>query len=81
MLKCGLWKTGCRRLPTTAASSMIPYNLLNDTLGNARHNFLAAEAKRIRDMVAGKVLEEVIVKAKTKSPIQVLDEKYTSGFF
>lgn len=32
-------------------------------------------------MVEGKVLEEVVVKAKTKSPIQVLDEKYTSGLF
>jgi len=72
------------RLPprsNSAVSSMIPYNLLNDTSGNARHNFLAAEAKRIRDMVEGKELEAVIVRAKTRSPIQVLDDKYTSGFF
>jgi len=29
----------------------------------------------------GKVLEEVIVKSKTKSPVQILDEKYASGLF
>ena len=62
----------------TASSTMFPFI---DTTGNYRHYLLAAEANRIRDMVAGKVLEEVIVRAKTKSPLQVLDEKYPSGLF
>jgi exosome complex RNA-binding protein Csl4 len=61
-----------------AVSAMFPFI---DTNGNYRHSLLAAEANRIRDMVAGKVLEEVIVRAKTKSPLQILDEKYASGLF
>ena len=69
------------RLPppvNASRSTMIP---LIDTNGNYRHSLLASESNRIRDLVEGKVLEEVVVRAKTKSPIQLLDEKYTSGLF
>ncbi|MES1217371.1 MAG: hypothetical protein ABUT20_17810 [Bacteroidota bacterium] len=65
--------------PTNASAGTLKPTL--DTTGDYRHSLLADEANRIRDMVEGKVLEEVVVKAKTKSPIQVLDEKYTSGLF
>jgi hypothetical protein len=61
-----------------ASSTLFPFL---DTAGNYRHGLLALEASRIRDMMAGKVLEEVVVRAKTKSPIEVLDEKYASGLF
>jgi len=62
----------------TTSGTMVPFI---DTTGNYRHAMLADEAYRIKKMVEGKVLEEVIVKSKTKSPVQILDEKYTSGLF
>ena len=39
------------------------------------------EQERLKKIGANVTLKEVIVRAKTKSPLQVLDEKYTSGMF
>jgi hypothetical protein len=69
------------RIPPPAITTMGTTNPFIDTTGNYRHAMLADEANYIKKMVEGKVLEEVIVKAKTKSPVQILDEKYTSGLF
>lgn len=60
--------------------NVIPY-LLNDTAGSFRHYQLADENARLFESVKGKTLETVIVKGTTKSPVQVLDEKYASGLF
>jgi hypothetical protein len=56
-------------------------NQINDTAGNAYHFQLADEAAQFLKLYNGKVLETVTIKAKTKSPVEVLDEKYTSGLF
>lgn len=55
-------------------------NQLSDTLGFARHRSIAEQAA---DLIKyeGKVLGNVVVTAKTKSPLQVMDEKYASGLF
>ena len=56
-------------------------NQFGDTTGNSRHFLLADEQTRLLQQYEGKLLDNVIIKAKTKSPLQVLDEKYSSGLF
>ncbi len=57
------------------------YSKFFDTIGNARHLSLANELADIANRYKAKVLETVTIKAKTKSPVQLLDEKYASGLF
>ncbi len=57
------------------------FNKLEDTTGYARHFQLSDEVRRLLQREEGKVLENVLIKAKTKTPVQILDEKYTSGMF
>ncbi|AHF17077.1 hypothetical protein [Niabella soli] len=52
-----------------------------DTAGNAYHMKMAAAANAILEKNRYKELETVVVKAKTKSPTELLDEKYASGLF
>ena len=54
---------------------------LFDTLGFYHHSSLASEAIRLQEQEKGKILEAVTVRAKTKSPVQLLDDKYASGLF
>lgn len=54
---------------------------LTDTTGNFRNALLAAEALRLQEQDKGKVMETVTVTAKTKPPLQVMDEKYARGLF
>ncbi|MGZ3886952.1 MAG: hypothetical protein ACXVBP_05945 [Flavisolibacter sp.] len=54
---------------------------LTDTTGNFRNALLAAEALRLQEQEKGKVMETVTVTAKTKPPLQVMDEKYARGLF
>lgn len=73
------------RLPTPNYSSFsknfITYNPFYDTAGSYHHSFFAAENLRLQNIQKGKMMETVTITAKTKSPVQVLDEKYTSGLF
>jgi hypothetical protein len=55
--------------------------LFPDTTGYSRHFLLAQEATDIEEKLKGKVLETVTVTARTKSPVQILDEKYAKGLF
>lgn len=57
------------------------FAVLADTVGNYRQWLLANEANDIAEKNKIKTLENVIVKSKTKSQVQILDEKYTHGFF
>lgn len=52
-----------------------------DTTGFYRQYILANEANTIAERLRVKTLEEVIVKSKTKTPIQIMDEKYSRGLF
>lgn len=58
-----------------------PYNPLTDTTGNYLHYRLAMERLKANDLMKEKMLENVTVKAKTKTPVEVLEEKYASGMF
>ncbi|MFT3902899.1 MAG: hypothetical protein QM727_06975 [Niabella sp.] len=55
--------------------------LFPDTTGMAHHLQLAEELNALLSRNKYKELEAVTVTSKTKSPVQVLDEKYTSGMF
>ena len=64
----------------TAATGIFN-NHFTDTAGFYRHYRLADEMAQILKLYEGKLLENVVVKAKTKSPLQIMDEKYSSGLF
>ncbi|RYY62110.1 MAG: hypothetical protein EOO05_04005 [Chitinophagaceae bacterium] len=57
------------------------FNPSKDTLGFARHARLADQTAKLLKKYEGELLANVIVKSKTKSPVEVLDERYTSGLF
>jgi hypothetical protein len=57
------------------------YNQLGDTTGYSRHFMLSDEAMKLFSQYEGKTLDNVIVKAKTKSPLEIMDQKYSSGMF
>ncbi len=57
------------------------FNFWTDTTGSTRQYAFSNEANIQADRARSKVLENVTVVAKTKSPKQLLEEKYTSGLF
>lgn len=56
-------------------------NNWSDSMARAKLNYYLLEQEKLRKQMAAATLQEVIVKSKVKSPIQVLDEKYASGMF
>ncbi|MDP4284152.1 MAG: hypothetical protein Q8891_06990 [Bacteroidota bacterium] len=63
----------------TATSNF--YNFNADTTGNYRQLQLADATAEALKYYKGKVLETVTIKGRSKSPVDVMDEKYTSGLF
>ena len=57
------------------------YNHNSDTTGDSRHFKLADATAEELKMFNGKVLAGVTIQKKTKSDVQIMDEKYTSGMF
>ena len=57
------------------------YNYNTDTTGNSRQFKMADIVNEEAAYLKAKVLETVTIKRKTKSPVEILDEKYTSGMF
>jgi hypothetical protein len=56
-------------------------NYWSDSLARIKLNSIFLEQERQKKLLASMTLSEVVVKSKTKSALQVLDEKYASGFF
>ena len=52
-----------------------------DTSGLHHHSLLASQALRLQELQKSKIMETVTVTAKTKSTVQILDDKYASGLF
>ncbi len=52
-----------------------------DTTGLGRLNAIAAEQKRIEELIKQATLKEVVVHAKVKSRLEEMHERYASGFF
>jgi hypothetical protein len=71
------------RLPAPSLLSAPVSNPYNwpDTTGNARQLALINEANEFAERMKIKTLENVTVTSKTRSPVEVMDEKYTSGLF
>ncbi|MFI5131685.1 MAG: hypothetical protein ACHQFX_16905 [Chitinophagales bacterium] len=67
--------------PPGANVSLIQNSIWWDTIGMARQMALVNEANAIAERMKVKTLENVTVKSRTKTAVQVLDEKYTSGLF
>jgi hypothetical protein len=57
------------------------YNFWPDTAGTYRQMALVAETNDLLEKLKIKTLENVTVKSKTKSAVQLMDEKYASGLF
>lgn len=58
-----------------------PITPFADSVLRARMTAIFNEQERLRKMMESATLQEVVVKAKTKSNLQILEEKYTSGLF
>lgn len=58
-----------------------PFNHWNDSLAKTKLSAILVEQERQRKLLASMTLSEVVVKSKTKSAVQLLDEKYATGFF
>ena len=52
-----------------------------DSLARAKLNLFFAEQEKQRKLLASMTLTEVVVKARIKTPIQLLEEKYAKGLF
>ena len=61
--------------------NLVGYNPFADTTGNYRHLQFAKESLRLQEIDRGKMMENITVTAKTKPPLQVMDERYASGLF
>jgi hypothetical protein len=56
-------------------------NSWSDSLAKLKLNSILLEQERQKKYLASLTLTEVVVRSKTKSPAQILDEKYASGLF
>jgi len=74
----GLLKQEFKKSPIDAGSFVRNWS---DSMARAKLNFILLEQERQKKLLASITLTEVVVKSKTKSPIQLLDEKYATGFF
>lgn len=73
------------RLPTpnyTAFSKGFAGNKIAfDTTGTSHHSLLASKALEIMNINKGEIMKTVVIQTTKKSPVKVLDDKYTSGLF
>jgi hypothetical protein len=56
-------------------------NSWSDRFAREKLNSILLEQERQKKYLASLTLSEVVVRARTKSPVQILDEKYTTGLF
>lgn len=71
------------RLPAPTITGPVPNAsiLWTDTTGAYRQWLLADETNDLANRLRIKTLENVTVRSKGKTPVQLMDEKYTSGLF
>ena len=68
-------------LPQNMKANGFFYNHLSDTTGNSRHFQLADATLNELKFLNEKVLETVTIQRRTKSPVEIMDEKYATGLF
>ena len=69
------------RMPPVATKNKRYLHSFSDTTGYWKHALLAEQENYLSKMAEGEILKEVIVKATIKTPLQRMDEKYSSGMF
>jgi hypothetical protein len=69
------------RMPPVTTKNKRYLHSFSDTTGYWWHALLAEQENYLNKMAEGKILEEVIVKAIKKTPLETMDEKYSSGMF
>lgn len=74
----GLLKQEYPKLPIEPGSFQ---NNWSDSLAKIKLNYFLLEQERQKKLLESITLKEVVIKSKIKSPTQLLDEKYASGFF
>lgn len=74
-------ETRLKAIPGRQAANGFFYTQLNDTTGYSRHLQLSDEMNRLFKENEGKLLENVIIKVSTKTPLQLMDDKYSAGLF
>lgn len=74
----GLLKQDFNKIQLDASSF---FHNWSDSTARTKLNFILLEQEKQKKLLASMTLKEVVVKSKTKSPIQILDEKYATGFF
>jgi len=74
----GLLKQDIRKIPIDAGSFIRNWS---DSMAKVKLNLILMEQERQRKLLATMTLTEVVVKARTKSPLQLLEEKYATGLF
>ncbi len=68
-------------LRTNISATGVFNNGVNDTTGNFHHWLLADEMNKLIQLYEGKMLENVTITTKAKAPLEIMDQKYTSGLF
>ena len=71
-------KQDIRKIPIDAGSFIRNWS---DSMAKVKLNLILMEQERQRKLLATMTLTEVVVKARTKSPLQLLEEKYATGLF
>ncbi|MEI7628889.1 MAG: hypothetical protein WCJ80_11650 [Bacteroidota bacterium] len=74
----GLFKQDFRKINLGSLGNQ---NNWSDSMARAKLNFYLLEQEKLRKQMASATLQEVIVKSRSKSPLQILDEKYATGMF
>ena len=77
----GLTQAPSKFFSTATASPLLWTLQTKDSLALERSKYFYAEKLRLDKLLAAVNLQEVTVKSRTKSPKEILDEKYTSGLF
>ncbi len=76
------FSSGLLPMPDKVGNIPLTYNwLVRDTSGFARNRFFADEQARLAKLLQGTTLEGVTVRGKAKKPVDLLDDRYTSGLF
>lgn len=71
-----------RQVPKTLAKNDSYHPMLiSDSLARIKLNYYLTQQELLKKQMASTTLQEVIVKSRTKSKEQILDEKYATGLF
>ena len=66
---------------TIKLNAIDPFASFSDSLANLRMNYFLSEQEKLRRAMASATLAEVTVRARSKNPMQIVDERYASGIF